>query len=157
MGHVNWLTVGEPHDAGRNSVVHAQFNAAYGFARALADGKVDLRTYQRPNITDAGIASLAARTSVVSDPTIESTAIAPVRVRIQLKDGRSIERAADTIKGSPQEPIADGDLLAKFYACLEFGLNARRCDAERLAAVVHALESSADAARDIVEAFRSEE
>src|SRR6185295_4800786 len=45
MGNVNWLTVGEPYDAARDSVVHAQFNAAYGFARALSDGKVDLRSY----------------------------------------------------------------------------------------------------------------
>ena len=29
MGNVNWLTVGEPYDARRDSVVHAQFNAAY--------------------------------------------------------------------------------------------------------------------------------
>src|SRR5262245_46753090 len=153
MGEVNWLTVGEPYDAARDSVVHAQFNASYGFARALADGKVDLRTYQRPNITDAGIASLAARTSVISDPSIAPTAIEPARVRIRMKDGRSIERAATTIKGSPQEPLAAKELLDKFYACLEFGLNAGREDAERLAAVVQALETSADAARDIVEAF----
>src|SRR4029453_1059994 len=153
MGQVNWLTVGEPYDAARDSVVHAQFNASYGFARALADGKVDLRTYQRPNIADARIASLAARTSVISDPSIDPTAIEPARLKIRLKDGSSIERAADTIKGSPQAPLAARELLEKFYACLEFGLNARRADAERLAAVVEALEASADTARDIVEAF----
>jgi 2-methylcitrate dehydratase PrpD len=34
MGNVNWLTVGEPYDVRRDSVVHAQFNAAYSFARA---------------------------------------------------------------------------------------------------------------------------
>src|SRR5687768_11524100 len=52
MGDVNWLTVGEPYDVSRDSVVHAQFNAAYGFARAIADGKVDLETYRKPAITD---------------------------------------------------------------------------------------------------------
>ena len=50
MGDVNWLTVGEPYDPARDSVVHAQFNAAYSFARALADGRVDLETYQKPAI-----------------------------------------------------------------------------------------------------------
>jgi 2-methylcitrate dehydratase PrpD len=153
MGNVNWLTVGEPYDAKRDSVVHAQFNASYGFARALADGKVDLKTYQRPHITDAGIASLAARTSVISDPSIDPTAIEPARVKIRLKDGRSIERATDTIKGSPQEPLTTEDLFAKFQACMEFGLGARRADAERLAGAVQQLERSSDAARDIVTAF----
>jgi len=153
MGNVNWLTVGEPYDPGRDSVVHAQFNAAYGFARALSDGKVDLRTYVRPRITDPAIAALTARTTVISDPGIEATAIEPARVKIRMKDGRTIERSSDTIKGSPQEPLTEADLLAKFRDCLQFGLGASRGDAERLADVVRGLERSTDAARDIVSAF----
>lgn len=153
MGNVNWLTVGEPYEARRDSVVHAQFNASYGFARALTDGRVDLRTYQRPQITDPAVAALTERTSVVSDPTIIPTAIEPARAKLRLKDGRSIERAADTIKGSPQEPLTEADLLAKFHDCLEFGLGTRRTDADRLAQVVAGLERSTDAARDIVSAF----
>ena len=62
MGNVNWLTVGAPYDRARNDVVHAQFNTAYSFARAFADGKVDLRSYRKPAITDAGIAALPAIT-----------------------------------------------------------------------------------------------
>ena len=108
MGNVNWLTVGEPYQPQRDSVVHAQFNASYGFARALTDGRVDLRTYQRPQIHGSSHAALTARTSVISDPAIEATAIEPARVKIRLKDGRSIRRAADTIKGSPQEPLTRG-------------------------------------------------
>jgi len=153
MGNVNWLTVGEAYAPERDSVVHAQFNAAYGFARALSDGKVDLRSYQQPRITDPAVAALAARIKVLSDPAIEPTAIEPARVTVRLKDGRTLERSADTIKGSPQEPLSEGDLLAKFRDCLEFGLGASRTDTDRLAQVVDGLERSADAARDIVTAF----
>ena len=153
LGNVNWLTVGEPYDPGRDSVVHAQFNASYGFARALLDGKVDLRSYQRPQIIDPAVAALAARTTAISDPAIEPTAIEPARVRLKLKDGRSIERSAETIKGSPQEPLSEADLLAKFHDCLEFGLGAGRQDVERLARAVAGIEKSTDAARDIVGAF----
>ena len=153
MGNVNWLTVGEPYDPHRDSVVHAQFNAAYGFARALTDGRVDLRSYVRPEITDPAIAALTARTTVVSDPAIDATAIEPARVIVRLKDGRILERGSDTIKGSPQEPLTDADLLAKFHDCLEFGLGASRADADRLAQVVSNLDSSMDAARDLVGAF----
>jgi len=153
MGNVNWLTVGEPYDAGKDSVVHAQFNAAYAFARALADGKVDLRTYVRPRITEPEIAALAARISVVSDPALDPTAIEPARVTLRLTDGSVLERASDTIKGSPQEPLSEADLLAKFRDCLEFGLGAGRADADRLAGVVTTLERSSDAARDLVAAF----
>ena len=153
LGNTNWLTVGEPYDAGRNSVVHAQFNISYSFARALADGRVDLRSYQKPAITDPAITALASRIKVVTDPAIDPTAIEPARVRLTLRDGRSIERASDTIKGSPQAPMSENELTDKFRGCLEFGLGAKRAQSDHLAQVVANLETSADAARDIVSAF----
>ena len=153
LGNTNWLTVGEPYDAGRDSVVHAQFNISYSFARALTDGRVDLRSYQKPAITDPAIAGLAGRIKVVSDPSIDPTAIEPARVRLMLRDGRSIERAADTIKGSPQAPMSEKELTEKFRACHQFGLGASRAQSDRLAKVVARLEASTDAARDIVTAF----
>jgi 2-methylcitrate dehydratase PrpD len=153
MGHTNWLTVGEPYDVKRDSVVHAQFNISYSFARALSDGRVDLRTYQEPAITDATIASLASRIKPVSDPAIDPAAIEPARVKISLTDGRVIERSADTIKGSPQAPMSEHELRGKFRSCLEFGLRASQAQCERLEEVVFSLEKSADAARDIVATF----
>lgn len=153
MGNTNWLTVGEAYDAKRDSVVHAQFNAAYSFARALADGRVDLRSYQRPQISDPGIAALAARTTAISDPSIDAAAIEPTRIRVKLRDGRVVEAEADTIKGSPQEPLSETELIAKFRGCLEFGLGAPASAADRLAAVIFDLEKSRDAARDIIDAF----
>jgi 2-methylcitrate dehydratase PrpD len=153
LGHTNWLTVGEPYDARRDSVVHAQFNAAYSFARSLADGKVGLASYQRPAITDPAVAALAARTAVVADPVIDPAAIEPARVIVTLQGGQAIEVARETIKGSPQEPMTDEEVLAKFRGCLEFGLGASRLQADRLAAAVREIESATDAAAAIVEAF----
>jgi 2-methylcitrate dehydratase PrpD len=153
LGNVNWLTVGEPYDVKRNSVVHAQFNAAYSFARALADGRVDLSSFQRPQIADPVVAALAARVQVKSDSTIEPTAIEPASVKVTLKDGRAVELTAAVMKGSPRQPLTDAELLAKFYDCLEFGLGTPRAKAERLAQAVTGLERSTDAARDIIAAF----
>ena len=153
MGNVNWLTVGEPYDAARDSIVHAQFNAAYSFARALADGKVDLYSYGKPAISDPAIVALTRITKVLSDPSIDPTAIEPARVRVTLKDGRTLEAASDRIKGSPQQPMSTDELTAKLRACLEFGLSATRPQADRLAETVMTLERSEDAARAIVDAF----
>ena len=153
LGHVNWLTVGEPYDVTRDAVVHAQFNAAYGFARALADGRVDLRSYQRPQITDPAIAALSGRIRVVPEPAIEPTAIEPARVKVTLKDGRTTELTATVMKGSPHQPLTDAELLAKFRDCLEFGLGATPAEADRLAQAVAGLERSRDVARDLVDAF----
>jgi 2-methylcitrate dehydratase PrpD len=153
MGNVNWITVGAPYDAGRNEVVHAQFNTSYSFARALADGKVDLHSYRKPAITDSGIAALAAITKVVDDPTIDATAIEPARVKLTLKNGRVIELKRDTIKGSPQDPMTDAEMRAKVRGCLEFGLGATAAEVNRLADVIATLEQSSDVAKSILDAF----
>jgi len=153
LGNTNWLTVGEPYDALRDSVVHAQFNAAYSFARALTDGTVGLRSFQKPGITDPAVVALAARTVIVSDPEIEPAAIEPARVTLRLADGRNIEIGRDTIKGSPQEPMTEEEVLGKFRGCLEFGLGAPVSQADRLAEAVRNLEGAQDAAVALVSAF----
>jgi 2-methylcitrate dehydratase PrpD len=119
----------------------------------LTDGRVDLRSYQKPHITDQTVAALAARTAAISDPAIDAAAIEPARVQVKLKDGRTIEVASDTIKGSPREPLSEAELIAKFRGCLEFGLGASPSAADRLAAAVFDLEKSGDAARDLIDAF----
>ncbi|MBM3356479.1 MAG: MmgE/PrpD family protein [Betaproteobacteria bacterium] len=153
MGQVNWITVGEPYDPARDEIVHAQFNAAYSFARAFADGRVDLKSYRRPGITDARIAALTRITRVIADPAIDATAIEPARVKLTLKDGRQLEVASDTIKGSPQEPMSEAEARSKLSGCLAFGLDATPEQADRLARCVQGLEQEPDAAGALVSAF----
>ena len=153
MGHVNWLTVGAPYDASRDDIVHAQFNAAYGFARALADGKVDLVSYTRPNITAASVVALAAKTRVIDDPAIPETAIEPARVRVTLTSGRVLDVRSDVIKGSAHNPLTENERMAKFYDCLQFGLGAGKSAADRLAEVVLNVERESNAAAAIIAAF----
>jgi 2-methylcitrate dehydratase PrpD len=153
MGNVNWLTVGAPYEPARNDVVHAQFNTAYTFARALADGKVDLASFRKPAITDEKIAALTAITQVVDDPAINPTAIEPARVKLTLKSGNVIELKRDTIKGSPQDPMDDAEMRAKVRGCLAFGLNAGVGEVERLADAVAALDTAADASKALIAAF----
>jgi 2-methylcitrate dehydratase PrpD len=155
MGNVNWLTVGEPYDPSRESIVHAQFNAAYGFARALVDGKVDLTSYVRAAITEPHIVALTRVTNVISDPAIDATAIEPARVRLILKSGRTLEVSSDTIKGSPQEPMTADEAREKLRGCLAFGLGATEAQADKLATTIAQLENVDDASREIVEAFPS--
>ncbi|HYK13340.1 MAG TPA: MmgE/PrpD family protein [Burkholderiales bacterium] len=153
MGNVNWLTVGEPYDVRRDSVVHAQFNASYTFARALADARVDLRSFQKPAISDPAIVALAAKVRAVDDPAIDPTAIEPARVTVTLNDGRVVEVKSDTVKGSPQEPMSEDELLAKFRDCLDFGVGAKRADADRLADAIMHVDSSTDVGAMLVGAF----
>ena len=59
--------VGKPYDASLDSVVHAQFSAAYSFARALGEGRVGPKSYERPAITEATVVKLAQRIRAGAD------------------------------------------------------------------------------------------
>lgn len=153
MSQANWALVGKPYDAALASVVHAQFNAAYSFARALADGKVGPRSYEMPAIAEPAVAALAGRIRVLADPQIPHDAMEPVRITLTLKDGRTIAVRADTLKGGNQEPMSEREVLEKLRGCLEFGLDAPPGAADRLADTVFGLEKEADAAAAIRTAF----
>ncbi len=153
MGLVNVQTVGGAYDPDRRSVVHAQFNAAYGFARALIDGGAGLAAFRLPAIADADVAALARRTSVVADDAIAANAIEPARIRLHLRDGRVVEAASEQMKGSPHKPMSAREFAAKFDECLALGCGASPADAARLAATIDALETQRDAAAALVRAF----
>ena len=153
MGRLNWLQVGQPYDVTRNSVVHAQFSAAYTFARALADQRVDLRSFAPAAIIDPAVAALAAKVRVVDDPAIDPAALDPARVKVTLNDGKIIRVTSDTIKGGPAEPMSEEEVLEKFCDCLDYGVGAKRADADRLAEAIMHIDSAEDAGAAIVAAF----
>jgi 2-methylcitrate dehydratase PrpD len=146
LPRVNWQTVGQPYQPALDSVVHAQFNVAYTFARALHDGRVDLASYGRPQITDPDIAALTARTRAREDLQADPTAMEPARVHLRLNDGRELEVSGNTVKGGPEDPLAESEVLDKFRACMAHGLRAEPREVERLAETVLALEREPDAA-----------
>jgi 2-methylcitrate dehydratase PrpD len=153
MSETNWNLVGKPYDVSLNSVVHAQFNAAYSFARALADGKVGPRSYEPAALGEPAVASLAQRTRVSIGEDIDRKAMEPVFVSLKLKDGRTIALEGNTVKGSREEPMTDREILAKLRDCLEFGLDAPAQAAEQLAETVFVLEHEADAVRRLLDLF----
>ena len=152
LGRLNWLTVGAPYDPSIASVTHAQFNAAYSFARALTDARLDLHSYQPHALGDPAVVSLAARTRVIDDPSIEP-ASQGARAAVTLASGETLEVRADVVKGSPHDPMSEAELVAKFRGCFEFGMRARAARVDRLADVVMNLKDVPAAAREIVTAF----
>jgi 2-methylcitrate dehydratase PrpD len=144
MSEVNTKIVGEPYDVARDSTIHAQFNACYCFAAALTHGRVDVATFQRPQISDPAVSALAARTSVVVDDAIATGAMSPTRVTILCRDGQRIERFLEFMEGSPEQPMSEDEAIAKFSRCLEMGLGAAQAVIETLADKILDLENCAD-------------
>jgi 2-methylcitrate dehydratase PrpD len=152
MSQTNNKIVGEPYDVGRDSTIHAQFNACYCFAAALIHGGVDVTTFRRPQISDPAVSALASRTCVVVDDGIAAGAMSPTRVTILCRDGRRIERFLEFMEGSPEQPMTDDEAVTKFSSCLEMGLGAAPAVTETLANKVVDLDACADVA-DIVAHF----
>ena len=122
LGRVNRQIVGARFDNGHpNPVVHAQFNAAYCFAAALVDGAVSIETFAPERIRADDLAWGSRFTSVES-ATIEATDIAPAAIRLTWRDGRVIEMSRETIKGAPNDPMTDTEVIDKFRRCMRYGL-----------------------------------
>ena len=155
MSEANWTLVGKPYNAALGSAVHAQFNAAYSFARALIDGQVGPAAYEQPAIGDATVATLAARVSVFADPAIAKDAMEPVRITVKLHEGRSIVLRGDALKGSAAEPMTETELQDKLRGCFAFGLDAPAAAADGVAATVFGLENDEDAAAALCAVFPS--
>ena len=147
LGKVNWQIVGANFapETAPNAVVHAQFNAAYALARALTDGAVKLDSF-KPDAILAPEMALARRLSSVDAKEIEPTAIAPARVELKLRDGTKVERSRQVMKGSPEEPMTQQEVMEKFAACFEFGLGVPKAESQPLADAVLSLERSDDVA-----------
>ncbi|CAO3440910.1 MmgE/PrpD family protein [Azospirillum endophyticum] len=145
LGEVNRKIVGARFDGAHpNPVVHAQFNAAYGFAAALTDGTVDIATYAPARIRSGDLA-FASRMETIAAPDIEPTAIAPARVRLTLTDGREVTLERWAMKGASDDPMSDDEVFAKFRACVDWGFAATPDAVDALLTLVMHLDDVADA------------
>lgn len=147
MGAVNRDVVGgryEP-DTATNPVVHAQFNAAFSFARALYDGRIGLDSYTPVAIAQPNVIALAQRLIVSDDPDVDASALAPARVDLTLRDGSVLALVRMQVKGSPEEPMSETEVRSKFDANMAFGLGASSGDTAPLLDAVLGLEGLDDA------------
>jgi 2-methylcitrate dehydratase PrpD len=153
LARVNKEVVGKPYAPAENPTIDAQFNACYSFARALIDGRVDLSSYTMEKVLDPEVLALASLTVVEEQPGIDPRAMPYTRVKVLLKDGRTLERKREVMKGSREDPLSDAEVMAKLQHCMSFGLRATQADAERVWDVIMNLERHDDAAQAIVSAF----
>jgi 2-methylcitrate dehydratase PrpD len=136
LSRLNWQMVGAPFNPPAvNPVVHAQFNAAYTFTRAVLDGHVDLRSFESDQILAPEMAP-ARRLRCDETPDIAVGAVAPASVKIRCRDGSEVSRSIEVMKGSPENPMSINEVKQKFRSCLEFGLGAQPNAIEHFAAIV---------------------
>jgi 2-methylcitrate dehydratase PrpD len=122
--------VGEPRaDKVRpRSGYEAKFSVQWDVAAHLIDGEVTVATFAGDGYRRADVAALADRVEVRGVPWTGPPASAPGHVIVTLADGSIREGVAAASRGTPERPLSDEALLAKFAANVEaWGTDADAC------------------------------
>ncbi len=100
----------DPRDADQ-----ARFSLHYMVATALVHGSVRLAAFEPAQLNDAATRALMNRTTQALDPEVDAAfpGRRGARIRIQLRDGRMLERLQPDRKGDPELPLSDADLEGK--------------------------------------------
>jgi 2-methylcitrate dehydratase PrpD len=99
----------------------AKFSVQYCAGRALTDGALLLGDFTDERIGEPALRDLMQRTTVRLDPELDARYPAefPARVRLNLRDGRTVEQVVYSPKGDPEAPLSETELQAKFLGLVE--------------------------------------
>jgi len=106
--------------------LNALFSAPYAVAASLEDGRIDLASFtdaavQRPQI-QARLGDVNVTESGAGIAHGRDIGAAPVTVSLRLVNGRTATRDVIASPGSPDDPLTDEQLLAKWHDCVKRGL-----------------------------------
>ncbi len=94
----------------------AMFSVPYIVALALVTGEVDLAAFHDRGVADPAVLAIADRTSCSEDPASDFPAHFPGEVRITLHSGGIVSHRVATSFGTPERPMSEADIEAKFMA-----------------------------------------
>jgi 2-methylcitrate dehydratase PrpD len=126
-------------------VTAAQMNLYFGMAVIAVDGVAFTEQYNDKRLSDPAILELIGRQHAYVDREIEAMGPAfrhACRVKVTAKDGRVFEKLALHRRGSPENPLAPGEIVEKFHAVVAPCM--KRSDAQRVVSLVDRLETLPD-------------
>ena len=96
----------------------ADHSLPYVIAAAVADGNVLPSSFSDEKLKDPRIWDLLGKIKVVADPEIDALFPGVKRARVTITDNDGVSQTAqvDHAKGSPQNPMSDEEIVAKFRA-----------------------------------------
>ncbi len=94
----------------------AMFSVPYIVAQTLVTGTADLAAFFDRPIDDPRVLAIAERTTCSDDPLSDFPRHFPGEVRITLESGEVVSHRVATSFGTPERPLSEGDVEAKFMA-----------------------------------------
>jgi 2-methylcitrate dehydratase PrpD len=101
------------------SGLEAKFSMPFCAAAAIVDGRVGVDTFDASHLDDPRITAMMSKVAMSVDPSlgVQAPALTQARVRIMLRDGRTLSEAVNGARGYPDHPASDAELDAKFLSC----------------------------------------
>jgi aconitate decarboxylase len=104
-----------PQDA--MTIAHARLCLAYCTAVCLRHGTVGLDDFSAAALAEPVTLALARRLTVIADANPDPNALHPIRVELDLADGRTVACDVSDVLGSSARPLPPEAARAKFAAC----------------------------------------
>ena len=133
--YVSWVTGKREPATG----LEAKFSIYHAAAVAALDGAAGPKQFTDERARADDVVALRDRIGVAVDETLPKVA---ARVTIELVDGTTLEKTVPANKGTPQRPMSDSDIEAKFVALAEDVIGGSR--AKEVVARCWDLEQEAD-------------
>ncbi len=127
------------------SVTAAQMNMYYGLSMIALDGEAFVRQFVDARIADPAVLAFIERIEAAVDPEIDALGREyrhMARMTVETSDGRTFSHEERHRRGSPENPVSEADLIAKFRALAANSLSAADIDA--VVDACAALDRSAD-------------
>lgn len=124
--------------------LEAKFSMPFCAAAAIVFGRVGLDTFEAAGLTDARVTALMPRVAMRFDESLDAAApaLTQSRVRIHLRDGRTLEASANGARGYPDRPATADELAEKFLSCATRTISEAR--AARGLAALASIETATD-------------
>jgi aconitate decarboxylase len=133
--------VGRPPYAGMPAGV-ARLCGRFLVPSALLDRGIDVSTYREERLSDPDLLAAAERVVIEVDDNPNPNALEPQHVRVDLRDGRTLEIHLPEALGSPKRPLTREQHLHKFRTNL--ALAGREDRSERIIELVDQLDTLDD-------------
>ena len=106
----------------------AQYSLTFPVASALVTGRVDAEAVNGAGDDDPRTARLLGAMTLVEDAEFSSRFPRErwARVRIELRDGRTVVSEPAQARGNPENPLSDDELAGKYHALADPVLGAAR-------------------------------
>ncbi len=106
----------------------ADHSLPYCIAAALVDGNVLPSSFSENKLKDPQIWDMLGKIKVVADPAIDALFPVTKRAIVEMStvDGRTFTEQVDHAKGSPENPMSDEEVVAKFRSNAAHAVSAER-------------------------------